>query len=243
MESTTPRFPDDDDQPTPESPAKEEESDRDWVERMRALNFTGAEYEARLKKFALHTTGVFDAWFYADEISRRVSMKIKHHFELTELEIAYLRSDRGKIANLVDESTKKEVEHFTEKSMRAREWDPDGGSSLQTWFTNGGLFKVKNEVDRWRKQRARIDVWQFEVDEVGGIGPDLADFVASMVDLENTFRSLGFDKRERSAAWLISDAYSIRGAAGLTGLSVYTVRKVRDRLRKYYNDTEGGSHV
>lgn len=242
MESTTARHPAHVD--VGDHPAHPLQEEAALVERLAAQDFAGPESEALVKALSLAATGVLEGWFISGDISARVRTVSRHSFELSHQELERLRRNRAELAALVDRIVRSAATLFILRGLRAREWDPEQGASLQTWFIGGALLKAKDEVRQWRRRCTNdAAAEQRYARDLKAPVPDHADLAAGEADLDAVFRKLDLDEHGRRIAELYSEGYSIRATAGLLGLTAYTVRKTVNRLRKYYHDTEGGSHV
>lgn len=219
-------------------------ADRQLVDVLAADDFSGSRYHRFQEELARYSTSILQKWMSSGRIFNLIS-DLGFPIHPTEAEREEMRQDPDVREGLANITIAVALVRFRERALVGREWRPDGGASLTTYFMSFCLSAFPNEFRRYRAQRKKwfadkqgAAVTIQEADHTS----DPATLVSSRVDALNHLRSL--DPRTQKVVALTVDGFSQKEIADLTDEpSTRAVEGVMYRYRtRHKNFMQGGDH-
>ncbi|WP_151775793.1 RNA polymerase sigma factor [Streptomyces abyssomicinicus] len=137
-------------QPPTNAPSQQHADDLALVEYLEQSGFQGPEFDFFADQLIDHGLHVLHAW----TISRKIFTKCAHKgIKLGDPPSDWTEDDR---CDLVQDTIFRAFKRFKEKALQARQWIPDGGASLKTYFIGSCIYAFADEYRAWLdRQNAR----------------------------------------------------------------------------------------
>ena len=115
-------------------------------------------------------------------------------------------------------------------------WDPDGGASVYTYFTNGCVLAIKKPYRRLLARRREIPFGDDGDRVLPGSDPDPGGRIAARIDVERI--KAGLSDNERTVIDMLSAGARKTDIATKLGLTSESVRRICRRLRNHLRKGE-----
>lgn len=194
MPTRSPFGPADDAHAEPRDPEVEEarraelrarlDADRQTVEMLAAAGFQGPVFDLFAHQLISRGHRTMTSWTITKKIFRVCA---KHKIYLTEIE--WSEDDRQ---YLVQDTVTIGYDRFRRGALLERDWKPEGGATLGTYFTGGLIFAFSEQYRKWCRQESKRWLRARElVPEMGLVLADRTQRVgAAVVDRDTARRAL-----------------------------------------------------
>lgn len=137
------------------APARPElAADRELFATLRAVGFTGPEWDLFAVELVRYAVDVLNGWLknsmLGSVLAKRASAFAPSPEETEHLAVATDFRD-----GVVDAAVGEALEKFRRKAQANKGWRPDGGASIRTWFITACLFEVINQLKAARRENDR----------------------------------------------------------------------------------------
>lgn len=200
-------------------------------------------YEALADSLVSYTIPVLRAWLSSGQLFTRMRQLGVHVPGLLASERAALFNDAD---DLIFEATADAFQRFSERTLQhdVGGWNPDGGTSLKTYFVNTAVLGMGNHIRAWRRARRRTAQYGYEAglltDDLVATPPSSSPGPLEVV-LERESRSELFDALDRTDPVLVRALHErietgrswslIADELGLSARALEgRLRRARDRL-------------
>jgi len=200
--------------------------DQQLVDRLGHRGFTGPEYATFAGEFAAYGMSICRAWLTSGII---FSFCARRGRSIGRPPNRWSADDRHELAL---ETVAVALKEFRERALVQRQWSPDGGASLKTYFIGTCLFVFPNVFRTWQRGEDRwsqVDLGEPLLDREGSPHDDPASVVPLRVDVTAELRNL--DPRTAAVIVLTAERYTQQEIAEVLGTSIRAVEGILNRHR------------
>lgn len=220
-------------------------ADRDLYDRLKAVNFTGPEYDKFANALAAYGIAVVTALLLSGKM---FELCAAHHRPVGSRPQTWTEHD---IAGLTNDTVTEALIAFRHEGLAGEGWEySEDGASLNTYFITGCVLKFSNVYRKWeraeRHWRSLHDLCEtledIPTDVVGT--PDVATTIERRQEAAVSYA--GLSEKERRIVYYAQAGYSNAEIAELLGMaSPRAVEGALYRIRQRANkrrEQEGGEH-
>lgn len=209
-------------------------ADSHLVERLRASDFSGADWEfVAVKAFAAYGYAVLIGWMRSGLIWRKVHDRCRGL--RLEPPPPWATWDHEAWESIATDALAESINSFRDTVLRPGRWDPTRRATLKTFFIGHCLWKFPNAYRRWRTSVNHQDQEQLHDDEgwahvLRGTDRQVAAQVALAEQLDEERDRL--DERTRRVLGLTTDGYDQTEIAAILDTTRKSVEMIVRRHRQ-----------